>query len=73
MVTASLAWWLRRPPREWQTRIRFPLAPWGFFSWSSHASDLRIGTPMATLPVAWRSRVSAGPVGPVSICFYWVR
>ena len=30
------------------------------FSGSSHTSDLKIGTPMATLPGAWRCRVSAG-------------
>ena len=30
------------------------------FSGSSRASDLKIGTPVATLPGAWRCRVSAG-------------
>ena len=30
------------------------------FSGSSHTSDLNIGTPVATLPGSWRSRVSAG-------------
>ena len=30
------------------------------FSTSSHTSDLTIGTPVATLPGAWRCRVSAG-------------
>ena len=30
------------------------------FSGSSHTSDLKIGTPVATLPGAWRYRVSAG-------------
>ena len=29
------------------------------FSGSSHTSDLNIGTPVATLPGAWRYRVSA--------------
>ena len=29
------------------------------FSGSSHTSDLKIGTPVATLPGAWRYRVSA--------------
>ena len=29
-----------------------------FFGVSSHASDLNIGTPVATLPGAWRYRVS---------------
>ena len=32
----------------------------GLFSGSSHTSDLEIGTPVATLPGAWRYRVSAG-------------
>ena len=31
------------------------------FSGSRHTSDLKIGTPMATLPGAWHYRVSAGP------------
>ena len=31
---------------------------------SSHTSDLKIGTPLATLPDAWRSRVSAGTGWP---------
>ena len=32
----------------------------GFESGSSHTSDSKIGTPVATLPGAWRYRVSAG-------------
>ena len=31
---------------------------------SSHTSDFKIGTPVATLPGAWRYRVSAGTVRP---------
>ena len=34
------------------------------FSGSSHASDFKIGTPVATLPGAWRYRVSAGTGRP---------
>ena len=34
------------------------------FSASSHTSDLKIGTPVATLPGAWRYRVSAGAGRP---------
>ena len=34
------------------------------FSRSSHASDLKTGTPMATLPSAWHYRVSAGTGKP---------
>ena len=32
----------------------------GDYSESSHTSDLEIGTPVATLPGAWRYRVRAG-------------
>ena len=34
------------------------------FSGSSHASDLDIGTPFATLPGTWRYRVSTGTGQP---------
>ena len=34
------------------------------FSGSNHTNDLKIGTPVATLPGAWRSRVSAGTGWP---------
>ena len=34
------------------------------FSGSSHTSDLKIGTPAATLPGAWHYRVSAGTGQP---------
>ena len=34
------------------------------FSVSSHTSDLKIGTPVATLSGAWRYRVSAGTGRP---------
>ena len=30
------------------------------FSGSNHTSDFKIGTPVATLPVAWHRMVSAG-------------
>ena len=36
----------------------------GIFSGSSHTSDLKIGTPVATLPGTWRYRVSAGTGWP---------
>ena len=35
-----------------------------FFSGSSHTSDFKTGTPMATLPGAWHYRVSAGTGRP---------
>ena len=34
------------------------------FSGLSHTSDFKIGTPVATLPGAWRYRVSAGTGRP---------
>ena len=34
------------------------------FSGSSHTSDLKIGTPVATLPGAWHCRVNAGTGWP---------
>ena len=52
------------------SRVRVPLAP-GFFSGSSHTSDLNIGTPMATLPGAWRDRVSAGSGWP-GVSILWL-
>ena len=36
----------------------------GDFSGSSHTSDLKICIPMATLPGAWRYRISAGTGRP---------
>ena len=57
--TASLAWWLRRPPAERKIPGANPACA-GIFSGSSHTSDLKIGTPVATLPGALRYRVSAG-------------
>ena len=34
------------------------------FTGSSHVNDLKIGTPVATLPGAWRYRVSTGTGRP---------
>ena len=62
-LTASLAEWLRRPPQERKVPGSNPACA-GIFSGSSHTSDLKIGTPVATLPGAWRYRVSAGTGRP---------
>ena len=43
----------------------------GIFSGSSHTSDLKIGTPVATLPGAWYYRVSAG-TGRPSVSILWL-
>ena len=50
---------VRRPPRERKIPGSNPACD-GIFSGSSHTSDSKIGTPVATLPGAWRYRVSAG-------------
>ena len=57
--TASLAKWLRRPPRERKVPGSNPACD-EIFPGSSHTSDFKIGTPVAALTGAWRYRVSAG-------------
>ena len=54
---------VRCPPRERKIPGSNPACA-GIFSGSSHTSDLKIGTPVATLPGAWRYRVSAGTGRP---------
>ena len=54
---------VRRLPRERKIPSSNPACA-GSFSGSSHTSDLKIGTPVATLPGAWRYRVSAGTGRP---------
>ena len=54
---------VRRPPRERKIPGANP-ACGGIFSRSSHTSDLKIGTPVATLPDAWHYRVSTGTGRP---------
>ena len=41
------------------------------FSRSSHTSDLKIATPVAALPDAWRYRVSAG-TGRPGVIILWL-
>ena len=43
----------------------------GDFSGSSHTSDFKFGTPVATLPGAWRYRVSAG-TGRPGVSMLWL-
>ena len=43
------------------------------FSGSSHISDLKLGTPVATLPGTWHYRVSAGTGRPRVRYCDWVR
>ena len=47
------------------SRLRF-----GDFSGSSHTSDLKVGTPVATLPSVAGSTLEL--IGPVSVYFDWV-
>ena len=54
---------VRRPPRERKIPGSNPACA-GIFSGSSHTSDLKIGIPVATLPGAWRYRVSPGTGRP---------
>ena len=56
---------VRRPPRGRKIPGSNPACP-GIFSGSSHTSDFKIGTPVATLPGAWRYRVSTG-TGPPGV------
>ena len=56
-----------------KTRGSVPACGVGIFPGSSHTTDLKIGTPVATLPGAWRYRVSMGLVGPVPVYCDWVR
>ena len=61
---------VRRPPRERKVP-GLNLACAGIFSGSSHTSDFKIGTPAATLPGAWRYRVSAG-TGRPGVSILWL-
>ena len=54
---------VRCPPQEPKIPGSNPTCA-GMFLGSSHTSDLKIGTPVATLPGAWRYRVSAGTGQP---------
>ena len=71
-VTALLALWLRRPSLEWKILCSNPVCA-RIFLGSRHSNDLKIGTPVATLPGAWCYRVSAGTGCLVSVYCDWVR
>ena len=61
---------VRRPPRKRKTAGSHPTGT-GIFSGLSHTSDLEIGTPVATLPGAWRYRVSTG-TGRPGVSILWL-
>ena len=61
---------VRRPPREWKVPGSNPTCT-GIFSGSSHTSDSKIGTPVATLPGAWHYRVSTG-TGQPGVSILWL-
>ena len=59
-----------RPSRERKILGLNPACT-GIFSGSSHNSDSKIGTPVATLPGAWRYRVSSG-TGQPRVSILWL-
>ena len=61
---------VRRPLREQKIPGSNPACA-RIFSGSSHTSDLTIGTPVATLPGAWRYRISAG-TGRPGVSILWL-
>ena len=61
---------VRRPPRERKIPGSNP-ARARIFSGSSHTSDFKIGTPVATLPGAWCYRVSTGTGWP-GVSILWL-
>ena len=76
LPTAVIAWdrlvgqVVRRLPQERKIPGSNPACA-GIFSGSSHTSDSKIGTPVATLPGAWRYRVSAG-TGRPGVSILWL-
>ena len=61
---------VRRPPWERKIPGSNPACA-GIFSGWSHTSDLKIGTPVATLPGAWCDRVSTG-TGRPGVSILWL-
>ena len=51
---------IKASDRRAADRSSVPTFACGNFSKSSHTSDFEIGTAVATLPGAWRNRVSTG-------------
>ena len=70
--TALLAKWLRRPPRGRKILGSNPACTGIFPGWS-HTSDLKIGTPVATLQAPDVKGSVLGLVGLVSVYCDWVR
>ena len=77
--SACKQWWLKargdkQPDAQPHTLRKIPSsnpACGRIFPGSSHTSDLKIGTPVATLPGAWRYGVSAGTGWP-SVIILWL-
>ena len=61
---------VRRPPQERKIPGSNPACA-GIYSRSSHTSDLKISTPVATLPGTWRYRVSIG-TGRPDVSILWL-
>ena len=61
---------VRRPPREWKIPGSNPACA-RIFVGLSHTSDLKIDTPVATLPGTWCYRFSAG-TGQPGVSILWL-
>ena len=70
-ILLLLLFLLLLPPRWSSGKASASRACAGIFSGSSHTSDLKIGTPVATLPGAWRYRVSTG-TGRPGVSILWL-
>ena len=64
-LTASLDWWLRRPPRERQTWVRFPISPCIVFP----GPIIPVTSELVLLCVPGSA---LGLAGLVSVCNEWV-
>ena len=61
---------IRHPPQELKIPGLNPACA-GIFSGSNHTSDLKISTPVATLPGTWHYRVSTG-TGQPGVSILWL-
>ena len=71
-TASSLAWWLRRPPRERKIRSLNSACD-GIFLDRVIPVTSKISTSVATPQGTWRYRVRLGLVGPVSVYCDWVK
>ena len=69
--TASVAKWVRRPPRERKIPGSNPDCTGTFSAGSCHSIELKFDTSVTTLPCALRYRVSAG-TGQPGVSILWL-